>query len=1038
MSTVFINEIHYDNSGADVGEAIEIAGLAGIDLAGWSLVLYNGNGGAPYDTIALGGIIPDQDSGFGTLAFSNSGIQNGSPDGIALVDNSGTVVEFLSYEGSFTAVGGPADGLTSTDIGVAETSSTPVGFSVQRTGTGTAAADFVFVAPADDNFGTVNSGQSFGSTAIANVFINEIHYDNTGADVGEAIEVAGTAGTDLSGFSLVLYNGNDGAPYDTIALSGVIPDQQGGFGTLAFSNSGIQNGSPDGIALVDNNNNVLQFLSYEGSFTAVGGPADGLASTDIGVAESGTTPAGFSVQLTGIGLSADDFLFSPPSADSFGSINEGQTFAEPPPSAELGIFDIQGADHISPFVSQSVLTSGIVTGIDSSGSVRGFYLQDALGDGNIATADGIFVFTGGTTPTVAVGDEVEVEAIVTEFSGSGSDLSVTQLVSPTLTVLSSGNLLPDAVVLGVDRTAPTEIIDNDGLTSFDPLEDGIDFYESLEGVRVAIQGGTALTATNVFGEIILLPDNVGATGINSRGGLTISAGDFNPERLQIDDSLLAGSSPLVDPGDLLGPVEGILSYSFGSFELLATETPTATPVTLTPETTTLVGGADQLTIASYNVENLDPGDGTRFDAIAAQIVNNLNSPDIIGLQEVQDNDGPGNASGSSVTSADQTLQELVDAIARISGVTYEFIDNPFIGDDTNGGEPGGNIRTAFLYNPNRVSLVPGSVQTAVDPLDQQTNPDNPFFGSRLPLAATFSFNGNDVTLVSNHFTSRGGSDPLFGQVQPPSIGGEARREAQAQALNDFVDGILAADPNANVAVLGDFNGFPFESFQTSTLSGGVLDSLLSTLPAEEQYTFVFEGNSQALDNILATGGLSAIAEVDIVHVNAEFPNTQPSDHDPIVAQFSFANHVNELVGINSHDVLEGTAENDLISGLGGRDTIVGGAGDDIIVGGRGRDLLSGGAGSDVFVYEAFSARRDRITDFEVTQDAIDFSQIFASEPYGDSSNPFEDYVRLVQRGTGTAVQIDRRGDIGDRDVFRTVAFLADVSVLELSSANVIV
>ncbi len=134
--TVFVNEIHYDNVGTDAGEAIEIAGPAGPDLSGWSIVLYNGSGGAAYGTSALSGTIPDQQGAFGTVAvaYPSNGIQNGSPDGIALVDGAGQVVQVLSYEGIFTAVGGPADGLTTSDIGVVETSTTALGASLQLTG----------------------------------------------------------------------------------------------------------------------------------------------------------------------------------------------------------------------------------------------------------------------------------------------------------------------------------------------------------------------------------------------------------------------------------------------------------------------------------------------------------------------------------------------------------------------------------------------------------------------------------------------------------------------------------------------------------------------------------------------------------------------------------------------------------------------------------------------------------------------------------------------------------------------------------------
>lgn len=162
QTTVFINEIHYDNISTDTGEAIEIAGPAGTDLTGWSIVLYNGNGGAPYgSTINLSGTIPSLCSGFGVLDFAIPGLQNGSPDGIALVDNSNTLVQFLSYEGSFTGVGGPADGITSTDIGVSEATNEPVGNSLQLSGTGSVYENFTWNSGAPNTFGNCNTGQTF-------------------------------------------------------------------------------------------------------------------------------------------------------------------------------------------------------------------------------------------------------------------------------------------------------------------------------------------------------------------------------------------------------------------------------------------------------------------------------------------------------------------------------------------------------------------------------------------------------------------------------------------------------------------------------------------------------------------------------------------------------------------------------------------------------------------------------------------------------------------------------------------------------------
>ncbi len=167
------------------------------------------------------------------------------------------------------------------------------------------------------------------NTALANVWINEIHYDNAGADVGEFFEIAGIAGIDLSTYKVLLVNGANGAVYNTIALSGTIDNEMNGYGALSFSQSGIQNGGPDGIALFGPSDSLIQFLSYEGSFTGNGGLTDGLTSTNIGV-EPSNTLVGLSLQLTGTGSQFSDFTFSGPSAASAGSLNSGQSIAAVP------------------------------------------------------------------------------------------------------------------------------------------------------------------------------------------------------------------------------------------------------------------------------------------------------------------------------------------------------------------------------------------------------------------------------------------------------------------------------------------------------------------------------------------------------------------------------------------------------------------------------------------------------------------------------------------------------------------------------------
>ncbi len=124
-----ISEIHYDNTSTDVGEAIEVSGPGGMDVTGWTVVLYNGSGGASYTTTPLSGSIPATcgDRGVVVLTYPSNGIQNGSPDGLALVNSAGSVIEFLSYEGTFTATNGPALRTLSTDIGVSEAGTEAVG-----------------------------------------------------------------------------------------------------------------------------------------------------------------------------------------------------------------------------------------------------------------------------------------------------------------------------------------------------------------------------------------------------------------------------------------------------------------------------------------------------------------------------------------------------------------------------------------------------------------------------------------------------------------------------------------------------------------------------------------------------------------------------------------------------------------------------------------------------------------------------------------------------------------------------------------------
>ncbi len=421
---VFINELHYDNTGTDVNEGVEVAGLAGTDLTGWSLVPYNGSNGATYSPIiALTGIISDQQNGFGTIFFPIAGLQNGDPDGIALVDPSGKVVQFLSYEGVFTATNGPANGMASVDIGVSQGAATPIGYSLQLTGIGSAYEDFTWAPEAASTTNKVNNGQVFlplGDVA----FINEIHYDNAGVDVNEGVEVAGKAGVDLTGWRLIPYNGSNGLSYSPIVtLSGVLPNQQNGFGTAFFPISGLQNGAPDGIALVNAADSVLQFLSYEGTFIAKDGPANGITSTDIGVMQDGNDPVNTSLQLTGNGFLYKDFTWSNSIASTYNEVNLGQSFgagaSEPEPQPDP--IETTVAEARALPIGTLVTVNGTLTAANEFGGPA--FIQDHTG--------GIGVFNYGVHGTGAyhIGDSIQVTGAIGAFNQQLQLVDITNVES---------------------------------------------------------------------------------------------------------------------------------------------------------------------------------------------------------------------------------------------------------------------------------------------------------------------------------------------------------------------------------------------------------------------------------------------------------------------------------------------------------------------------------------------------------------------------------------------------------------------------------
>ncbi|MCB8976351.1 MAG: lamin tail domain-containing protein [Ardenticatenaceae bacterium] len=874
----------------------------------------------------------------------------------------------------------------------------------------------------DDPPDTMTADVSFSFTtaslSLTSVVINEYLADPADDLPGDAngdgtrdssddefIEIVNVSGADLdvSGWTL-----SDAVQVrHTFPADSVIPAGctavifGGGVPTGGFGGALVQTASTGALGL----NNTGDTLTLEDS-------AASTLAVDYGSEAGNDESLTRDPDITGdfvrhsLAVASGGALFSP------GTQLDGSPFAGCVSGPTVTIMEIQGEAHISAYNGQEVETSGVVTVVGNNG----FYLQDPIGDGNEATSDAIFVFTG-SSPTVAVGDALAITATVAEFypGGFGSgNLSTTELTNATITVTSSGNALPAPVVLGVNgRIPPNTIIDDDSTgdanstPTFDPQNDGLDFYESVEGMLVQVNDALVVGGTG-FGEIVVVSDlGTNATGQSARGGLVISATDFNPERIMIDDALVP-DEPDASVGDTFtAPIVGVMDYSFGNFKILNFDPLPPLNSSFTTESTSLASNSTALTVATFNVENLSPNDSQdKFDALANQIVNNLNAPVILSLEEIQDNSG---AANDGVTDASETYGLLIAAIQVAGGPVYEYRDIA-PQDLMDGGAPGGNIRVGFLFQPALVTFVDRAggdavTSTAVtlgpDGVELSTSPgridptNTAWDDSRKPLAGEFIFNGQKVIVIANHFNSKGGDNPLFGRIQPPVLASEVQRLAQATVVNSFVQEILALDANANIIVMGDLNDFQF-SAPVHTLAGSELHNLIDTLPPTEQYTYQYEGNLQVLDHILVSDNLfnNLFAEVDVVHGNAERDtDLRVTDHDPVVALFNFDSSAYVInddgcyvvalegspfdgpasavavgdpgyfgirfsvgrwgyaqgFGYDACYEIHGTNRSEFITGGLADDTIFGYGGHDYLMGLFGNDNFTGGSGADWFL-----------------------------------------------------------------------------------------
>ncbi|MEV4557688.1 endonuclease/exonuclease/phosphatase family protein [Kitasatospora sp. NPDC049285] len=602
---------------------------------------------------------------------------------------------------------------------------------------------------------------------------------------------------------------------------------------------------------------------------------------------------------------ADLSAGAPTPTNSKGETTGGSTTPPPPPvPGPLRIHDVQGTTRVSPKNGQTVTNvPGVVTGVRAYGS-KGFWIQDTTPDADPATSEGVFVYTGSANPTVKVGDSVLVTGKVSEYypSSSGGSQSVTELTAPQVIVLSSGNAVPAPVVLDSSNIPAAYTQDAaggsiDGLT-LQPGSYALDLFESLEGMNVEVRDVPVVQATDKYNELWV--DARSEDPRSARGGVVYLGYDQpNVGRIMVQSLAPVAQQPFpsANVGDqLTGVTSGPLDYNqFGGYTIAANAIGAVQDNGLQREVA-CPADRNELSLGTYNVENLDPSDpDEKFAQLAQGVVTNLSSPDIVALEEIQDNNG---AVDDGTVDASVTVQKFIDAIKAAGGPAYDWRSiNPE--NDKDGGEPGGNIRQVFLFNPARVSFtdIPGGdATTAVDVTGHNNktsltaspgriDPGNEAWTtSRKPLVGQFEFHNKPVFVIANHFNSKGGDQGIDSRFQAPNRSSEVQRGKQATVEQAFVAKLLDADPKARVVSLGDFNDYQFSPALQTLTKDGVLRDLVNELPADQRYSYVYQGNSQVLDHILVSPALKPNkVSYDVVHINSEFA-VQASDHDPQVVR----------------------------------------------------------------------------------------------------------------------------------------------------------
>ncbi|HEX7189422.1 MAG TPA: ExeM/NucH family extracellular endonuclease, partial [Actinomycetes bacterium] len=776
-------------------------------------------------------------------------------------------------------------------------------------------------------------------------FISEFHYDNTGTDTGEFVEVQVPTGFDVTGWAVIAYNGSNGQTYDTDVLTAPVD----GVTVVEYAGT-LQNGAPDGLALV-NGTTVVEFLSYEGQFAATNGPATGLQSTNIGVSESGSGAIGNSLSKRfnpGSGL----YEWRGEDVSTKGAVNpplEESLLCDD--TATHDVSDVQGTGFSTPLDGQDVSVRGRVVG--DVPELGGFYLQDG-GDGDPASSDGVFVATG---VPVGLGDTVAVAG------KPGENFGETRIAAAEVDVCSAGSQadLPTAAPLDLPAgSTPRERLEGMLVSPADVLTVSEVFNLTRFGELTLSQGG-----------VLVQPTELGRAG--SPEAAAVASGNAL-RRLILDDgsnaSMSATNRPYLSPttpvrvGDeLTFTAPTVLGFGFGNWRLQPSDgTPAGTfqPQNSRPSAPDPVGG--DVTVGAFNVLNYfltladDGGRGAEtaedFEKQAAKIVTAIETldADVTTLMEIEDTASTGFGDGNP----DQAVADLVSRLNDAAGFD-KWSYSPFP-DELLDEEVGRDvIRNAIIYQNDVVQPV-GDPVGLVD--------ETVWFNAREPIAQTFAKDGDKFTVIGNHLKSKSNSTPPQDNNDNEDIGDgqgafNGDRTRQAASLAAFAAELQDTTRDDDVLIMGDLNAYTQEDPMHVLYDAG-FDDLGSMFDAD-RYSFVFDSLSGSLDHAVSSAAMTPKV-TDVAHWNINSVESfayqydgdpalyaqnpfRSSDHDPLILGIDLEERCNGLLptitGTTGPDTLSGTDEVDVIMGLGGADTIQGGNSADVICGGAGEDDLSG-------------------------------------------------------------------------------------------------